>query len=659
MRLVSIKTYLLPSFFIAYFYIKHLIEDDSFERDILTEMNDERSAPCCRGSRCKNASAREIYLCSKIHEYKDLLATANKVIGDLQNEMESAIEKPRHEGSDATTNKTDLVPFKESTCICSLLPNSKPFTASNLWKRFLPEIIKASRNPDLPESQTKESEEKMDFLLNKILLPSRMRRAVRHIPTFHHDGIRHILDIVHRRMRDPEKFPPLSIAVFGGSVTIGRNCLGKPEFHNLSCAWPRRFELLVNQILGQDVVRVYNLGVGGTNSDTGTRMLKYWMYPEDLKEFGPDVIINSYSTNDSLPPWNATKDQDLVDLILDQSRDRLQNFVREALHSRPCGTPPLVVHVDDWLGPRQVVLLGELSYNTAMVQIAKWYDTFAVSYADVVRDLVYKNTSDPTFFKEWDAHYGPWAHQTIAWSLAFATVELLTNFCNDEFQSYPNRNCTSENEKAHLSKDQLLKYPTGQLPLLPPLLSRKLVLKNVTNEWMHSAKEHAEKNAKVDCSSNNHNPCLSAWIAAPENFGAYEINNFMSNYGTQIDGWEVEKDDQDGWSQKVGLVAKQKNASFTITFKDTDKPLKIITIFYLKSYGTKWVDSQARLTVSNSSSNLLHHDLSGEHNLKYSLTYSKRLELNEVIPIGSTINLTVGLKNGITFKIMGLMFCSN
>lgn len=648
------KTYLVASFFSCYFYLHHVIvKDGRYEGATLIDIDD--SAPCC-GSSCEKASIKELQLCNKINQYKDMLKRAKKTVRDLENEIESATEKTKNEGSN-DVHETDL-PFKQSMGICSLLP-STPFTTSSLWQKFLPEIINASRNPDLPEMQTKENEEKIIVLLKEILSPPRMRRSVRHIPTFNHDGIKNILNIVYNRIKNPDQFPPLRIAVFGGSVTIGRNCLGKPEFHNLSCAWPRRFELLVNQILGQDVVRVYNLGVGGTNSDTGTRMLKYWMYPEDLKESGPDVIINSYSTNDSVPPWNVTKDLDLIDVILDQSRDRLQNFVREALQSRPCGTPPFIVHVDDWLGPIQVALLGELSYNTAMVQIAKWYDTFAVSYADVVRDLVYANTSDTTFFKEWDAHYGHLAHQTIAWSLAFASMELVTNFCGDELQSSVMTQNSSKNKTTHVPKNPLFLQSNGHLPFLPPPLSRQLLLKNVTNEWMNSIEEHAEKNARVHCSSNHYNPCLSAWIAAPENFGTYEINNFMATYATQMTGWEVEKDNQDGWSQKVGLVAKQKNASFTITFEDTDKPVKVITIFYLKSYGSKWKDSQAHITVSNSSSSLLHSDLSGEHDLKFSLTYSERLELQDVVPVGNTVKLKVQLKNGSTFKIMGLMLCSN
>lgn len=662
MRIALLRTFFVGSFCLCYFYLQNLILQGRVEPD--TNNIDYK----CNG---QGHSYTETELQVEINQYKDSLKRANAMISDLRDKIaQHEKEKQVWSLKAATIDENDednllsqgdpLTGNKEDNDICPLL-SSRAFTASRLWNKFLPEIIKASRNPDLPELQTKENEEKMINLLKVVILPSRLRRSVRHIPTFNKSSIKHILDIVMKRLKDPGRSPPLRIAVFGGSVTIGRNCLGKPEYHNLACAWPRRFELLVNQIFQKDVVRVYNLGVGGTNSDTGTRMLKYWMFPEELKESGPDVIINSYSTNDSVPPWNVTKDQDLVNLILDQSRDRLQSFVREALHLRPCAYPPLVIHVDDWLGPIQTALLGELSYNTAMVQIAKWYDTFAISYADVVRDIVYTNTSDTTFFKEWDAHYGHWAHLTIAWTVCFASLELLSNFCDDNALQTDSKRIdpSSTPETSAPTNYPLYDHSHGRLPFLPPVLSRNLLLKNITNEWKSSIDDYAKNNAtSIDCSNGDHNPCLSAWIAAPEHFGTYEINMFMLTYAKENHGWVVEKDTKDGWAQKVGLVATCHNASFTVKFENITKPLRVITIFYLKSYGSKWKDSRALVTVSNETSMMSSHDLSGEHDLNYSLTYSERIELQRSLEKGSNVNLKVQVKMGNTFKIMGLMFCS-
>ncbi len=186
--------------------------------------------------------------------------------------------------------------------ICSYFP-SQSFTASNMWQMHLDGIFNASHNPDMPQelsifNNTQEAE-KMHHLLHHTLSPSRMRKGILHMPTLDstHDTVKHIVQILENRIRDPSIHnPPLKIAVFGGSVTIGRGCHGKAMVNRI-CAWPRRFELLINQFVGMDLIKIYNLGIGGTNTNTARNMVDYWMYPDDLKKEGPDVIINSYSTN--------------------------------------------------------------------------------------------------------------------------------------------------------------------------------------------------------------------------------------------------------------------------------------------------------------------------------------------------------------------------
>eukprot|EP00957_Ditylum_brightwellii_P121296 9250571-Ditylum_brightwellii.AAC.1 len=66
-----------------------------------------------------------------------------------------------------------------------------------------------------------------------------------------------------------------------------------------------------------------------------------------------------------------------------------------------------------------------------MTQLAKWYDTVGISYGEMVRDITYLE-GDETFFNKKDVHFGHWAHQSIAWSVGFAAMELLSNYCHDE-----------------------------------------------------------------------------------------------------------------------------------------------------------------------------------------------------------------------------------
>lgn len=182
------------------------------------------------------------------------------------------------------------------------------------------------------------------------------------------------MGIIEKRLQDPESNPPLRIAVFGGSVTLGRGCdkTNLRKMQNKECAWPKRFERLINQFFGREIIQVFNLAIGGTSTISATSRVKYWMYGDpELDKLGPDVIINSYSTNDSIVPWGTPPEADLVKIVGDNVRDRLEPFIRETLQSKGCDLPPLIVHVDDSLGPHQPTVLGEMSYVSEMTRLAK------------------------------------------------------------------------------------------------------------------------------------------------------------------------------------------------------------------------------------------------------------------------------------------------
>ena len=570
--------------------------------------------------------------------------------------------------------RTDPVsPFKP-TELCSYFPT--PITASHMWQTHISQIHTASKNPLIPDLLTEEQDAKMHNILSQILSPSRMRRAVRHMPTSprQHASVKHVVQILQKRMHDPKNNPPLRIAVFGGSVTIGRGCYGK-GMQNYNCAWPMRLQLLINQFVNMDLVKVYNLGIGGTSSVVGTNMVKYWMYPDDLAKVGPDVIINSYSTNDSLPPWDLKDDPkaDLVTVVMDNARNALQNFVRTALNSKRCDVPPLMVHVDDYLGPQQDVLLGEMSYNTAMVQLAKWYDTVAISYSDVVRDLAWLE-GDTTFYNPTDAHYGHWAHQTIAWSVGFASLELLSNYCDDEYtlrlHSTPS-NIDEMSNKVEARKNHLF---------LPPPLTRELILKNAKMRFSVALESAQKLHAGMNCSSTNSNvedknPCIVSWIASPGGYQTNQINNFMKKHSqlsrVRIDGWQAESQMSEGWGNKVGWAANKAGATFTLQFNEVAKDVNVVTIFFLRSYGDKWKDSLAKFTISRGGANLNTDEGSGDDGNvvsvdeiagvsedPHSLTLSQELNLSQTIRRGETMNIKVDLISGSTFKVMGMMICT-
>lgn len=55
---------------------------------------------------------------------------------------------------------------------------------------------------------------------------------------------------------------------------------------------------------------------------------------------------------------------------------------------------------------------------------------------------------------------------------------------------------------------------------------------------------------------------------------------------------------KDGWSRKLGYVATKAGALVTFEMKDIQRDVRYVMLDYLKSYGDKWANSQARFTTS-------------------------------------------------------------
>jgi len=445
---------------------------------------------------------------------------------------------------------------------------------------------------------------------------------------------------------------------------------------NKECAWPKRFERLINQFFGREIIQVFNLAIGGTSTTSATSRVKYWMYGDpELDKLGPDVIINSYSTNDSIVPWSTPPEADLVQIVGDNVRDRLEPFIRETLQSKGCDLPPLIVHVDDSLGPHQPTVLGEMSYVSEMTRLAKWYDTVAISYAEVVRDLVYLDRSANIFADPKDAHFHDEAHQTVAWTVGFATLQLVMNYCDDEHSAQMKE--TFEKPKQAKEGHVLTKEEMKADKLfLPPPLTRDLLLEETTSEFEAALELSHSTYIDKGCGTRDEsstkatgnvdrNPCEVAWISTPGLTKVSEIRDFMRTYQTQIDGWKVETNKKEGWSNKVGWVAVKEDATFRLRFSRVAKDIKTVTIYFMRSYGEKWHKSKARITVyhvnSNSEQAVAETEVSGvweDDDYKYSLTQLETMHLSETVAKGETIDIKVDLISGSTFKIMGLMLCN-
>lgn len=77
-----------------------------------------------------------------------------------------------------------------------------------------------------------------------------------------------------------------------------------------------------------------------------------------------------------------------------------------------------------------------------------------------------------------------------------------------------------------------------------------------------------------------------------------KLEGYLRPFRTQNDGFECQDDMKDGWSRKLGYVAIKAGASVTFEVKDIQQDVRYVMLDYLKSYGDKWSNSQARFTAS-------------------------------------------------------------
>lgn len=220
------------------------------------------------------------------------------------------------------------------------------------------------------------------------------------------NAIREILQIIVRRPKQVRKkndtnltttdneavdAEPLHIMVMGGSVTEGVNCADNPLRLNLNgkmCNWASKLERLFNEVLfeGLDVVKITNMGVGGSSSEIGALVMEYQLFPNNEI---PHIIISSFAANDFRQP-----NLERVFYV------EVQDFIQQAKNVRPCDKDlPLVVIADHMYGHIKVTDQHILSgYYAAL---AAWHDVMAFNHANVVRHELIGNYENATAISSW------------------------------------------------------------------------------------------------------------------------------------------------------------------------------------------------------------------------------------------------------------------
>jgi len=309
--------------------------------------------------------------------------------------------------------------------------------------------------------------------------------------------------------------PPLKIVVFGGSAVQGVGCQRPPKplsntplkFALLNeCAWPYRLEYTINHVLNHyffkylgssssntaandnaqnptnttttttksiPFVQIFNLAVGGTNSDAAVPILRYGLSPilqpstkKNKISPLPDVIINAYSTNDHLPPafhgtMNTTIDSyhfarvwkrimTFVNAVSDYAKSLsvtscppTEEYNRHPSMTSPPPRLPFTLFVNDYLGNQQQSIIGDSEIDHAYQWLADFDET--VGYSSIkstIKRWVLADTTEEIFSAPWkidrktgktkiDVHFGEMGHITTTIGLLYYFFKVIVNYRED------------------------------------------------------------------------------------------------------------------------------------------------------------------------------------------------------------------------------------
>jgi len=557
---------------------------------------------------------------------------------------------------DITRSDTDRIPRKSgltSTSFCDLLDGR---SATTIWTDHVKKIIESSQ-------QTLDKEyilrEKVSLILD--IVSPRLRYG--HRSTSHdREAVQHVYEKLERRFKylthggSDTRIDPVRILVLGGSVTVGVNCVtGIPGYTLKNCSWPSRLEDLVNSLAGGiGLVEVHNLASGGTNSATGQVLLEYELLPANIRN--PDIIINAYSTNDMhITTINEASSNNQT--LKEKTFFMAQVFVRSALQvCSPQESSPLIVWFDDYLGNEQRQILQTTELSQGVQVLANYYGFGFLSYADTVRELVYRDTTEKVFSPPgWykggvakgmtrEIHPTVGMHIAASFLIAFYFLQLAVDHCG-----------LASLRQTEAAGDSVMDATNQRLVDMKPKLDSSLLLDNVSDRW--------EKTVRLPChgSRTDNKRCPFSWVSgvsqsdSPENTMAY----FNPVLDDRSSGWEW-KDDSTKFKKrkKYGFspVVDGGSAVMVLNFKF---PVEVnsMTLFYLKSYGRRWENSMATVTVvSESGDTLFATNLTGFHDKQTSETYTETGKWNR--PSG-TLQVSISFIGGNTFKLSGIALCND
>lgn len=525
-------------------------------------------------------------------------------------------------------------------------------SGEDLWEKFIPQILEASQHPDDPDYTHREWTEE---ILNHFS-PTTLARALvaRSDELTRNEGMDRVVQIIRQNINahleetnthidrqtktllkktttvvkpNTEKPSPLRIAIVGGSTTEGNGCniasvhipKGSIMSNPTYCAWPYRFEYLINKFAGFELVQVVNMAEDGTETALMTPLLRNWLYPSTILPDGPDVVINAYSMSDYFSTEEVSVLNDKNNPPNKKIIEEMVSFVEAVESSHPCGHTPLVIHMYD--APRA-------NDNISRSLNAVKDNVVAINYNDIIAKAV--ALDDVGDRLTGDIPFGMTGHLLLSWVLAFSFAEVIIQYCTE----------AAKKGISHTIHDQ-----------------RPVITHSESNENVQTCKD----------ASTGDDPCAFAWFSGPSGtvFKPYEITKYITPFIEQNSGWQAATDMSTGFSRKTGLVASSSDASITFELKNISKEVRFINLMVLKSNLPKFMDGIAQFTVvvdeqrEGVQMKELSFEIDGSHSKDTPITYPVEVDLKDYkAPIGSTVRLRISLVQGTSFKILGMMFCS-
>jgi hypothetical protein len=579
------------------------------------------------------------------------------------------------------------------TDLCSAIPST---SSVSIWRRNLEAIKWKTKHYNDNSFQFHDFHARMMHYLT----PQRLQNSVKTLPFNQWEKVGEILDISFKRYQyiqdqksgkkqsggDGKEPRKLRILIMGGSVTAGVWCKQNPVLEKKikgfreAYRWAKRLEWFLEGYF-PSVVQVDVAAYGGMNTRGGTTVWEYDLFPKDVPI--PDILINAFSTNDMhVLSMQEAKSQNIT--LEDGVLQMNQEFVRKVMKPRSdCNErpPPLLLYLDDYLGNEQTGILDTLGVNSALHKLSGYYGFGFMSYADIVRDFVYSDTTEQWFSpKDWperQIHHTAGGHVAIMWVVAYNLLNTVTVYC-DSLKIGP--------EHIYEAIEGLPepKFPdraiTGEpLPkprhALPPELSSDLTLDNVSARW-----HEMERN--VTASGFDESACpsmpeegerkplchLRMFTIIGDSKPGPGMMEIIAPFVVENDGWDAASD------EKKGLVPSKANASLKLRFDNITDQIQTLNFIAMKSYGEKWEGStlkveafvdrkiegggQPRTPSSTAAEPLRSLEIEGVHDKHTSESYNYKLDLGEErVLAGDVLNVDIRLIGGTTAKIMGMLFC--